>query len=87
MRLQAAREIATQADAVVREHAGGVPAGTTSPVGPEQAMVPKWRSEADLSQLPRDYPQIAQVVKDAGSAGIRAIEVHRLLASIMIRWQ
>nr|WP_236072208.1 hypothetical protein [Streptomyces polyasparticus] len=40
---------------------------------------PKWRPEADLSLLPRDYPKTAQAVKDAGLAGIRAIEVHRLL--------
>lgn len=78
-RLRAAREVASEADAVVREQAGAVPVGTASPTRAEQAAVAKWRPEADLAQLPRDYPQIARVVKDAGADGIRAIEVHRLL--------
>ncbi|WP_406724464.1 hypothetical protein WJ438_07240 [Streptomyces sp. GD-15H] len=79
MRLRAAREVAAEADAVVREHAGEAPAGTVPSVRAEQALVPKWRPEIDFAQLPRDYPQIARVVKEAGPEGIRAVEVHRLL--------
>ncbi|MBL3671711.1 hypothetical protein JL475_38870 [Streptomyces sp. M2CJ-2] len=79
VRLQAAQEVAAEADAVVREHAGEASAGTALSAKTEQAPVPKWCPESDLAQLPRDYPQIARVVKEAGAEGIRAIEVHRRL--------
>jgi hypothetical protein len=55
VRLRAAREVAAEADAVVREHTGEAPAGTVPSVRAEQALVPKWRSEmgADLVRVPR----------------------------------
>lgn len=79
VRLQAAREVAAEADAVVREQADEMPAGKALSARAVQVPVPKWRPESDLAQLPRDYPQVARVVKDAGPEGIRAIEVHRRL--------
>lgn len=45
----------------------------------EQAPVPKWRPDADVALLPRGYPKIAQIVREAGPEGIRAVEVHRRL--------
>ncbi|MFE6904748.1 hypothetical protein ACFVFJ_49945 [Streptomyces sp. NPDC057717] len=79
LRLRAAREIAAEADAVVRERVGQVPEDAGIPRVGQPGLVPKWRPEADLSLLPRDYPKIAELVRQAGPEGIRAVEVHRRL--------
>lgn len=42
VRLRAAREVAAEADAVVREHAGEAPAGTVPSVRAEQALALSW---------------------------------------------
>ena len=77
-RLQAARQVAAEADAVVREHAGQPPTADRVEQA-EPLPVPAWRPEADPALLPREYPQIRKVVAAAGPEGIRAVGVHRLL--------
>lgn len=79
LRLRAAWEIAAEADAVVRERAGQVLEDTGTSQAGRPEPIPKWRPEADPSLLPRDYPKIAMLVREAGPEGIRAAEVHRRL--------
>lgn len=78
-RLQAAREVAEQADAVVREHAGDAPKVAPAAGAAVNAPVPVWRPDLDPGRLPREYPRIVEIVRQAGPEGIRAVEVHRLL--------
>ncbi|MFJ8159288.1 hypothetical protein [Streptomyces sp. NPDC094468] len=62
----------------MRERAGQESAETVAGRA-EQATVPKWRPDVEVSVLPRDYPKIAETVRAAGTEGVRAIEVHRRL--------
>ncbi|MFI6360652.1 hypothetical protein ACIBJF_51015 [Streptomyces sp. NPDC050743] len=68
LRLRAATEVTAEADAVVRERASEMPADATMDQA-EQAPVPKWRPDADVARLPRDYPKIAQIVPGGRAGG------------------
>ncbi|MFF1571079.1 hypothetical protein ACFVY1_48670 [Streptomyces sp. NPDC058293] len=76
-RVRVAREVAAEADAVLRERAGEAPAEPVVPVRNEPLAV--WRPQADPAILPREYPRIVEIVRAAGPGGIRSVEVHRQL--------